>query len=109
MERRSYERRRVREAVTLHSTRSGTLVGNMHDLSLGGMYLQTGPGGLSQNSTVKVTFSVPNGGPHEPVTLEAVVVRRGKDGCGLMFVRMDHQAIDSLSEALLRYDESATA
>ena len=109
MERRSYERRRVHEAATLHSARSGTLVANMRDLSLGGMSLETGPGGLSQNSTVRVTFSLPNGGPHV-FTLDAVVVRRGRDGCGLMFVRMEHEAIDALSEALWRHDEtSATA
>lgn len=107
MERRSYERRRVHESATLHSARSGTLVANMRDLSLGGMSLDTGPGGLSQNSAVKVTFSLPNGGPHT-FTLDAVVVRRGRDGCGLMFVRMEHGTIDALSEALWRYDESAT-
>ena len=107
MDRRSYERRRVHESVTIQSARSGPLVTNMQDLSLGGMYLETGQGGLSQNSTVRVTFRLPGGSPHDALTLEAVVVRRNDEGCGLMFVRMEHDAIGELSGALSRYGEAS--
>lgn len=105
MDRRSYERRHVQESVTIQSARSGPLVASMQDLSLGGMYLETGRGGLSQNATVMVTFRLPEGSPHEALTLEAVVVRRNASGCGLMFVRMQHDAIGELSDALWRYGE----
>ena len=103
MDRRSYERRHVQESVTIQSARSGSLVANMQDLSLGGMYLDTGQGGLSQNSTVTVTFRLPDGSPHDALTLQAVVVRRNGNGCGLMFVRMEHDAIGELSDALWRF------
>ena len=104
MDRRSYERRRVHESVTIQSARYGPLVTDMQDLSLGGMYLETGKDGLSQNSTVTVTFKMPEGSPHDVITLEAVVVRRSANGCGLMFVRMEHDAIGELSNALSRYN-----
>jgi hypothetical protein len=109
MDRRSYERRRLHEAATLQSPRSGSLVATMRDLSLGGMYVETGPAGLSQNSTVRVSFNLPEAQGHEPLTLDAVVVRRGRDGSGLMFVRMDQDAIRALSDALSRHGATATA
>jgi hypothetical protein len=103
MDRRSYERKHLRHAATLHAPRSGALVATMRDLSLGGMYVETGPAGLPQNSAVKVSFALPDSGSHESFTLEAVVVRRGRDGSGLMFVRMEQDVIRALSDALSRY------
>ena len=107
MEHRRSSRTSLRHAVDLDSPRTGHIPAYTHDVSLGGMFVEIDSLALSPNMPVKVSFTLPDHGHTTVFVLEASVVRRGQNGMGLMFLRMDPDEIRALSRALAALHEPA--
>lgn len=103
MDSRKSARKPLRQHVNLESPRIGPLVARSRDLSLGGMFVETGALVLPPNAAVAVSFSLENGGEHRAFNLLATVVRRAPEGAGLMFLQMGSDVIRSLSDVLSQY------
>lgn len=108
MEHRRSSRTLLRQDVGLESARVGALAATTHDLSLGGMFVETAPRALPPRTLVTVTLDLPTGGSHRRTfMLEATVVRSDRNGLGLMFLQMEQDEIRALSEALAAQHKSA--
>jgi hypothetical protein len=103
VEQRKSSRRLLRQRVAVDCPRAATIAAYTRDLSLGGMFVETGALALSPNTTVSVSFSLDYGGAVHTFRLDAAVVRRSHDGMGLMFLEMEPEEIRALSEALARF------
>jgi hypothetical protein len=104
MENRRSSRKPIRARVMLNSPHFGSIWVDSRNLSLGGMYVETGEFKLPANSTVDIAFWITGGHRQDCFNLRATVVRRIPGGAGLMFVRMETDTIRALSAALSRHD-----
>jgi hypothetical protein len=105
MDSRMSARKPLHERVTLNSPRIGSVSANTRDVSLGGMFVETGALVLPPNAAVDVSFWIAdNSSSRETFNLKAMVVRRQSNGAGLMFVQMETDVIRTLSSALSRYN-----
>lgn len=105
MEKRRSSRKLLRRNVGLDSPRGGSISARMHDVSLGGMFVETDPEQLPSSASVTVSFALPQNGMQTVFVLEAAVVRRAPNGLGLMFLRMEPDVIRTLSETLAAHQE----
>ena len=106
MEHRWSMRKPVAESITLKGTPLGVIEGSVRDISLGGMYVDTGKKPLPVNSTVHLAFPVPNKSEQdkreqEVCMVPAVVVRTTNEGAGLMFQRFAPSTFRLLGSLLL--------
>jgi hypothetical protein len=100
MERRKSSRKPVHQPVDLDSPHAGPLSGFARDVSLGGMFVETGPATLPPIGSVAVSFKLQQDGRQHAFLLDAAVVRREPHGVGLMFLQMEPDEIRALSDAL---------
>ena len=104
MENRRSSRRLLRQEIGLDVARIGPLSALSHDMSLGGMFVETGrPMALQPNTSVTVLFNLGRNGRRETFQLDAAVVRCTPAGVGLMFLQMEPEVIRALSGALAAY------
>lgn len=104
MDHRRSSRKVLRQEVGIDSTRIGSLSATTHDVSLGGMFVETGPLALPPNASVTVSFHLPQkNGQVLELKLDAAVVRFAPGGVGLMFLQMEPDVIRALSRALAAY------
>ncbi len=82
-------RRSMRKPATFHVTLSypplGLLRSKVRDISLDGMFIETGPIALHANTPVEVMVRLQKGNTRDAYRLRALVVRVARDGAGLMF------------------------
>lgn len=101
MEHRKSTRIPLRQRIDVESRRAGPpITAWAHDMSLGGMFIETDSPVLRVGVFVTVAFALPRNGSQDRFVLEAEVVRQAPDGVGLMFTSMGAEEIRSLSEAL---------
>lgn len=100
MDSRKSSRKPLRQYVNLESARIGPVSARSRDVSLGGMFVETGALMLPPNADVAVSFNLRHSGGQEAFHFLATVVRRVPEGAGLMFLQMDADAIRTLSDAL---------
>jgi hypothetical protein len=104
MENRRSSRKPIRVRVMLNSPHLGSIWVDSRNLSLGGMFVETGEFKLPANSTVDISFRIKGSNEPDSFTFKAIVVRRIPGGAGLMFVQMETHTIRALSAVLSRYD-----
>ncbi len=85
MEYRWNPRTEIKLDVVLHYPPLGLVRATSKDMSLQGMYVQTGRIVLHKNEIVTVAFSYQGEEGKQLIKTDANVVRIGKDGAGLMF------------------------
>lgn len=97
-------RQSMREPATFDATLSypplGLLRSKVRDISLDGMFVETGPIALHANTPVEVTVRLQKGNPREAYRLRALVVRVARDGAGLMFGDFDDATFRAVRDLL---------
>ena len=103
MELRRSARKPLRQQVGLEASRGTSLSARTRDLSLGGLFVESGALVLPPNTPVTVSFNIDCDGEEHTFHLNATVVRRAPGGMGLMFLQMEPGVIRALSDALARH------
>jgi c-di-GMP-binding flagellar brake protein YcgR len=99
MERRTSDRISVLEDAQVVCQNLGVVRATVHDISLGGVCVDTGSIRLPVSAAVTVRFTIDEGGNRMVYRAHALVMRHDEHGCRLMFDYMDdrtHQALRSL-------------
>ncbi len=99
LERRTSERLLSVTKVTIVYSNLGLVSGELVDISLGGMCVDTGSVSLPVNAPVTVSFVIENASGATVCEAHAIIVRNQGSSCCVMFDGMDletHQALRSL-------------
>jgi hypothetical protein len=101
MEHRWSFRKAMTGSVIVECPRLGMVRASLRDMSLGGMFVETGSTNLPMNAPVAVSISplVPNG-QNAGTSLQAMVVRHTTEGAGLMFLDPKVDTLRVLREVL---------
>lgn len=100
MEHRWSNRRPLDGEVALSHPRYGFVRGTVRDISIGGMFVETGRIGLPVNTPVVVSFRLQSGSQSDHYRLHAMVVRTAERGAGLMYLDSSADTIRPLREML---------
>ncbi len=100
MEHRWSHRRPLDGAATLSHPRYGLIRGIVRDISIGGMFVETGCVELPINTPVTVSFRLQNEGESDHYRLHAMVVRATDRGAGLMYLDSSAETIRPLRQML---------
>ena len=100
MEFRSNERKPLALHVVISYPGLGLVCGRTRDVSLGGMFVQTGQVILPRNQQVGLCFHLPISGEDLLCVADARVVHNGVHGVGLGFRHMETRTHDALREVL---------
>lgn len=101
MEHRWSMRKPITNNVMLKGTPFGVIQVRAKDISLGGMYVDTGKKPLHVNATVDLAFMDTADGEQQVCVVPAVVVRTTAEGAGLMFHRFAPSTFHMLGSMLL--------
>ena len=101
MEHRWSMRKPITNSVMLKGTPFGVIQVSARDISLGGMYVDTGKKPLHLNATVDLAFMVSGDNERQVCVVPAVVVRTTDEGAGLMFQRFAPSTFRLLGSLLL--------
>jgi len=102
VEHRWSERTSSQQTVIVDCPRIGLTSVNMHDVSLGGMFVVTNERTLRMNMPVVVIFNLAPSNHFGDFDIEAMVVRRTAFGAGLMFLDMATDVLRALQTVLYR-------
>jgi len=72
----------------------------MRDVSLSGMFVETGPMVLPLNAPVSVVFNIPSDSSDSDYCLQAMIVRHTAKGAGIMFLDPDTDTIHAMRSKL---------
>jgi hypothetical protein len=101
MEHRWSIRKQCEYGVAVNSPNSGTAIGRMRNIGLGGMLIETGALVLPMNAAVSVGFALIDDDELEnPFRLQGMVVHRTANGFGVMFLETAADTINALRRAL---------
>lgn len=101
MEHRWSMRKPITSSVLLKGTPFGVIQVRAKDISLGGMYIDTGRKPLHVNATVDLAFMDAEESEQQVCVVPAVVVRATDEGAGLMFQRFAPSTFRLLGSLLL--------
>lgn len=101
MEHRWSMRKPTNGAVVLNYPSLGLLRANIENISLGGVFVNTGRISLSVNTPVEMVFELPDDGARRIRKAEALVVRATGGGAGLMFHKFNPATFRLLQALLL--------
>lgn len=101
MEHRWSMRKPIANSVMLKGTPFGVIQVRAKDISLGGMYVDTGKKPLNINASVDLAFTVTEESERKVCVVPAVVVRTTDEGAGLMFHRFAPSTFRLLGSLLL--------
>lgn len=108
MEHRWSARMSVDGVVSVHCAVHGAIRAELIDISLGGMFIDTGVRTLPVNAPVVLSFSLNRSDEVSHFRLQAMAVRIvAEGGVGLMYLDHDPETIRALREAL--YDRPVTS
>jgi hypothetical protein len=100
MEHRWSARKPVDGNVVVECPRVGLVRATMRDVSLSGMFVETGPMVLPLNAPVSVVFNLPSDARERDYCLQAMIVRHTTKGAGIMFLDPDAETIRSMRAML---------
>ncbi len=100
MEHRWSSRRFLGGEVTVSHPRCGIIHALLRDISLGGMFVETGRVDLPVNTPVIVSFMLQNQSGPSHHRLHAMVVRSTEDGAALMYLDSSADTIRPLRQML---------
>jgi len=100
MEHRWSSRRPVDGEVTLSHPRYGLIRGIVRDISIGGMFVETGRVELPVNTPLVVSFRLRNGDLSDHYRLHAMVVRATDHGAALMYLDSSADTVRLLRQML---------
>lgn len=101
MEHRWSMRKPIASSVMLKGTPFGVIQVRAKDISLGGMYVDTGKKPLHVNASVDLALMVSGEKEQKVCVVPAVVVRTTDEGAGLMFDRFAPSTFRLLGSLLL--------
>jgi hypothetical protein len=100
MEHRWSVRKPQRCPVVVDTPRHGRVAAKLHDIGIGGMFIETDDITLPLNTTVNVAFTLPREPYREDFRLPAMVVRHAPTGAGVMFLDIEVDTLRALRHAL---------
>lgn len=100
MEHRWSARQPFQRRVDVDCPRVGPASVTMCDVSLGGMFVETGRLLLPLDALVFVAFNLSHNQQHNDFRLEAMVVRHAPTGAGLMFLDLEIEILRALRRSL---------
>ncbi|HKQ30855.1 MAG TPA: PilZ domain-containing protein [Burkholderiales bacterium] len=100
MEHRWSARKPVTGNVVVECPRVGLIRATMRDVSLSGMFVETGPMVLPLNAPVSVVFSLSPSKSGDDHCLQAMIVRHTTKGAGIMFLDPDTDIIRAMRSTL---------
>jgi hypothetical protein len=100
MEHRWSHRRPLDGEVTLSHPRYGLIRGSVRDISIGGMFVETGRVEFPLNTPVVVSFQLHNGNQSDHYRLHAIVVRASNEGAALMYLDSSADTVRPLRQML---------
>ena len=100
MEHRWSARKPVTGNVVVECPRVGLVKATMRDVSLSGMFVDTGPMVLPLNAPVSVVFNIPSEKSDGDYCLQAMIVRHTAKGAGIMFLDPDSETIRGMRAKL---------
>lgn len=106
MEHRWSSRKPLSGSVVVECPRVGLVRATMCDVSLGGMFVETGTTTLPLNAPISVVFNLTSNKSDGDYCLPAMIVRHTSKGSGVMFLDPDAQVLRSMRAAL--YGDVAT-
>ena len=96
MEHRWSPRRYLEGEVTMHYSPVGSFPAVLRDISLGGMFIETGDTALPLNAPVVVSLVLRDQDELSPHRLHAMVVRTAEEGAGLMYIDAGAETLQPL-------------
>lgn len=93
--------------VVVDCPRVGPAGAKLHDIGIGGMFVETDNMDLPLNAAVNVAFTLGRDNYREDFRLPAMVVRHMRNGAGIMFLESDVDILRALRRAL--YETPALA
>lgn len=109
MEHRWSPRRYLEGEVIMYYSPLGSFRAVLRDISLGGMFIETGETALPVNAPVIVSLVLRNRGELSPHRLHAMVVRATDAGSALMYVDSSEEILRPLRRCLQAPHEAALA
>jgi hypothetical protein len=109
MEHRWSARKSVDGNVVVECPRVGLVRAIMRDVSLSGMFVETGPLVLPLNAPVSVVFNLPSDSHERDYCLQAMIVRHTTKGAGIMFLDPDADTIRTMRSMLYADSPSFSA
>lgn len=103
MEQRWTERIPVAVEVLVNYPSLGLVRGRSKDISLEGMFVETGPIALAAESSLLISLMLPEGQNNQQCDIPAQVVYSTQGGAGLVFCSLDVPAIGHLRRLLYNY------
>jgi hypothetical protein len=100
MEHRWSVRKPQRCPVVVDTPRHGRIAAKLHDIGIGGMFIETDDIALPLNTPVNVAFTLPREPYREDFRLPAMVVRHAPTGAGVMFLDIEVDTLRALRRAL---------
>jgi hypothetical protein len=100
MEHRWSTRKSYTGSVVVECPRVGLVRATMRDISLSGMFVETGPMVLPLNAPVSVVFNLPEDKRDSDYCLQAMIVRHTTNGAGIMFLDPDTDIVRSMRSQL---------
>ena len=100
MEHRWSARKPLQRSIVVDCPRIGLAAVTMCDVSLGGMFVETGRLLLPLDAPVVVAFNLARSEQHDDFRLQAMVVRHTPAGAGLMFLDLESDLLRALRAAL---------
>jgi len=100
MEHRCSTRNPYGHTVTLDCPYHGPVLARAHDLSLDGVFIETGELFLPLNTRVHVAFDAGGGERRAAFRLPGMVVRRARTGVGVMFLETGDTTLAALDTVL---------
>lgn len=100
MERRMNVRVPLRMEVGIAFPGAVFLTGHTEDVSFEGMYVRTGATQLPRHGLVQLEFVVHDQRRHRHLRLSALVVRKTRNGVGLMFANCEDVVFESIARLL---------
>jgi hypothetical protein len=105
MEHRLGVRRPIHAAVLLYPPAGAPVAGRTLEVSISGMFVETAPdtfaqGAFADNAVLEVELTMPGSADLRTYRWQAMVIRKTRNGIGLMFDRLRPPAITRLLETL---------
>jgi PilZ domain len=87
-------------SVIVDCPRGGLAAAQLHNIGVGGMFVDIGKLDLPLNALVTVAFALGHDGSREEFCLPAMVVHRTDNGAGIMFLESEPDTLQILRRAL---------
>jgi hypothetical protein len=107
MEHRWNTRKNANLRLMCYLNSSDVIPAKVRNMSLSGMFIETGPVFLSRNDRVDIAFSLPNADESAVYRLTALTIHSSREGIGVMFCDMNPDVYAQFVKSYYRFFQPA--